>query len=71
MAIITSYRTATADELAAEMDRRGAVIEALEAERDRYRDALEEIDAVGVDFGHFETAARTMQECARKALFPA
>jgi hypothetical protein len=38
---------------------------------DSYREALESIDAVGVDFGHFETAARTMQEIARKALFPA
>lgn len=37
---------------------------------DTYREALESIDAVGVDFGHFETAARTMQEIARKALFP-
>lgn len=36
---------------------------------DIYREALESIDAVGVDFGHFETAARTMQEICRKALF--
>ena len=34
----------------------------------KYVDALESIDAVAVDFGHFETAARTMQEIARKAL---
>lgn len=70
MAIHTTDRAATADETAAEMDRRGAVIEALAAERDRYRDALEAIDAEGVDFGYFEAAARSMQERARKALFP-
>ncbi|TIT24444.1 MAG: hypothetical protein E5W70_03830 [Mesorhizobium sp.] len=34
----------------------------------KYLDALESIDAVAVDFGHFESAARTMQEIARKAL---
>lgn len=70
MTIVTHQRPASADEIAAEMDRRGKVIEALEAERDRYRDALEAIDATGVDFGYFEEAARAMQECARKALFP-
>lgn len=37
---------------------------------DTYRGALESIDAVAVDFGHFETAARTMHEIARRALFP-
>lgn len=71
MSTIETSRKASVDEIAAEMDRRGAVIEALEAERDRYREALESIDAVGVDFGHFEAAARTMQEIARKTLFPA
>jgi hypothetical protein len=71
MAIVTQQRTASADEIAAEMDRRGSVIEALEAERDRYRDALEAIDAEGVDFGYFEAAARSMQERARQALYPA
>lgn len=34
----------------------------------KYLDALESIDAVGVDFGHFETAARTMKEIAQKAI---
>ncbi len=34
-----------------------------------YREALESIDAVGVDFGHVEDAARTMQEHARTALY--
>jgi len=34
----------------------------------KYLDALESIDAVAVDFGHFESAARTMQEIARKAI---
>ena len=34
-----------------------------------YREALESIDAVGVDFGHFEDAARTMHEHARTALY--
>ena len=32
------------------------------------REALESIDAVGCDFGHFEAAARTMQEIARETL---
>lgn len=64
-------RRASNDEIAAEMDRRGGVIEQLEAERGRYLGALRDIDAVGVDFGHFEAAARTMQEIARKVLFPA
>jgi hypothetical protein len=30
--------------------------------------ALADIDSVGVDFGHYESAARTMQEHAQKAL---
>ncbi len=34
----------------------------------KYLEALEDIDAVGVDFGHFEAAARTMQGIARNAL---
>ncbi len=67
--IITHDRRATTDEIVAEMDRRGLVIEVLEAERDRYLEALRNIDSVGVDFGYFEDAARTMQEMARKALF--
>lgn len=97
MAALTATRQASLDEIVAEMDRRGKVIEQLEAEkaadlirlnedaqvmveaaakitslradRNRFRDALMNIDAVAVDFGHFETAARTMQEHARKALF--
>ena len=68
MATTTIERKATIDEIAAEMDRRGTVIEALEAERDRYLDALNSIDAVAIDFGHFESAARTMREIAQKAL---
>lgn len=63
-----TIRQASTSEIAAEMDRRGALIESLEAERDRYLEALESIDAVGVDFGHFEAAARTMQDICRKAL---
>ena len=42
--------------------------ERTKAERDLYEEALCNIDAVGVDFGHFEAAARTMQEHARSAL---
>lgn len=42
--------------------------ERTKAERDLYEEALCNIDAVGVDFGHFEAAARTMQEHARAAL---
>lgn len=34
----------------------------------KYLYALESIDAVAVDFGHFESAARTMQEIASKAI---
>lgn len=68
MPVTHSTREASVDEIAAEMDRRGAVIEKLEAERDRYLEALRDIDAVGVDFGHFESAARTMQAHASKAL---
>lgn len=34
----------------------------------KYLDALESVDAVAVDFGHFESAARTMQQIARKAI---
>ena len=68
--IITHDRRATTDEIVAEMDRRGLVIEVLEAERDRYLEALRSnIDSVGVGFGYFEDAARAMQEMARKALF--
>lgn len=67
--IITHDRRATTDEIVAEMDRRGLVIEVLEAERDRYLEALRNIDSVGVDFGYFEDAARAMQEMARKAIF--
>lgn len=68
MPIVTTTRTASAKETAAEMDRRGSVIERLEAERDLYLEALRDIDSVGVDFGHFEAAARTMQEHARTAI---
>ena len=68
MSISTFERNATIAEMAVEMDRRGAVIEKLEAERDLYLEALRDIDSVGVDFGHFEAAARTMQEHARSAL---
>lgn len=70
MSVTHSTRRASEDEFAAEMDRRGSVIEALENERDRYLEALRDIDAVGADFGHYEAAARTMQEHARKALTP-
>jgi len=68
MSISTFERNATIAEMAVEMDRRGAVIEKIEAERDLYLETLRDIDAVGVDFGHFEAAARTMQEHARSAL---
>ena len=43
-------------------------VRALRKEQKGMMDALESIDAVGVDFGHFESAARTMQEIARKAI---
>lgn len=69
MPTIHTTRQTSVDEIAAEMDRRGTVIEAVEAERDRYLEALKAIDAVGVDFGYFESAARTMQEIARDELF--
>lgn len=68
MSVSTHTRNASINEIAAELDRRGAVIEALEAERNAYRDALENIDSVAVDFGFYESAALTMQDHARKAL---
>ena len=43
-------------------------IERLEAQRDALLEALRDIDAVAVDFGHYESAARTMKEIAGKAL---
>ena len=69
MTIITTTRRATHAETAAEMDRRGDVIDRLQAECARLNDALRDIDAVAVDFGHFESAARTMQDIARKAIY--
>lgn len=68
MSIVTATRPASIDEIAAEMDRRGKAIESLEAQRDALLDALRDIDAVAVDFGHHESAARTMKEIAEKAL---
>lgn len=40
MSVVTSTRRATYDEVVREMDRRGAVIEALEGEVERLRNAL-------------------------------
>lgn len=68
MSIVNLSRPAKTDEIVAELDRRGSVIEALETERDHYKDALEDIDSIAVDFGFYESAARTMQEHARTAL---
>lgn len=68
MSIVTTTRPASTDEIAAEMDRRGRAIESLEAQRDALLDALRDIDAVAVDFGHYENAARTMKEIAGKAI---
>lgn len=68
MSTIHSKRTASVDEIAAEMDRRGAVIETLEAKVQRLEMALEEIDAVAVDFGYFESAARTMKAIVTRVL---
>jgi hypothetical protein len=68
MSITTYSRKASVDEISAEMDRRGAVIKSLEAERDGYLEALRDIDAVGVDFGHYEDAARTMKTIARDVI---
>jgi len=68
MSISTFERVATIAEMAVEIDRRGAAIERLEAKIEELEDALHSIDAVAVDFGHFEDAARTMQDIARKTL---
>lgn len=68
MSITTIERRASTDEIVAEMDRRGAVIKNLEKERDRLLDALRNIDAVPIDFGHMESAARSMKEIATKAI---
>lgn len=61
-------RPASTGEFVAELERRGKAIESLEAQRDALLDALHSIDAVAVDFGHYESAARTMKEIAGKAL---
>lgn len=68
MSIITVTQQASAGEIIAEMDRRGDVMGRLQFEVDRLTDALESIDAVACDFGHYETAARTMKEIATEAL---
>lgn len=68
MSVVTVSRKASVDEVAAEMDRRGRAIEKLEAQRDALLDALRDIDAVAVDYGHYESAARTMKEIAGKAV---
>lgn len=68
MSIITATRPATFAETASEMGRRGSVIKRLESERAALLDALRDIDAVAVDYGHYESAARTMKEIAAKAL---
>lgn len=44
-------------------------LETLEAKAQRLEEALEQIDAVALDFGYFESAARTMKEIAEKALY--
>lgn len=68
MPISTFERAASVSEMAVEIDRRGAAIERLEAKIEALEDALYSIDAVAVDFGHYEDAARTMQDIARKAI---
>lgn len=68
MTIVSTTRRAASDEIVREMDRRGDVIEKLEARIERLQEALIDIDAVACDFGHFETAARTMKEIAARAL---
>ncbi len=67
MAVFTSTRKITFDEAIAEMDRRGRVIEDLERKLKIAVDAFLDIDAVGCDFGHYENAARTMKDIAKKA----
>lgn len=71
MTIISHHRRATVTEIAAEMDRRGDVIEQIEADRDRMRAALElfvkQWNACGPnsDFGrHFSN----VRDAARDAL---
>jgi hypothetical protein len=66
MPIITTNRTATTDEIAAEMDRRGRVIEALEAENERLREALKEIEAFGPGITHGRAVG--VRSIARAAL---
>ncbi len=46
MSITTFQRNASIVEMAVEMDRRGAVIEKLEAENDRLREALKTINRI-------------------------
>lgn len=63
------------DRLNAALGEEGPSLETLDAVQDaineiaKLREALQNIDAVGVDHGYYERAARTMQETAREALF--
>lgn len=67
MSIFTSSRKITFNEAIDEMDRRGRVIEDLERKIARADEAFRSIGAVACDFGHYESAARTMKEIANKA----
>ena len=44
-----------------------ARLEAAEAKLDKVREALENVDAVAIDYGHLESAARTMKDIAARA----
>ena len=44
-----------------------ARVEAAEAKLAKAREGLESIDAVAIDYGHLESAARTMKELAARA----
>ena len=55
-------------DLADQLREAADLIEAAYAENTRLREALENIQHVGIDFGYYESAARTMQSYALKAL---
>lgn len=73
MSISTFERNATIAEMAVEMDRRGAVIERLEAENERLREALavaeDALDGIAQHPGpHADEGAGIRAEDAREAL---
>ena len=72
MATLSVTRTSSFDEVVAEMDRRGAVIERLEAENERLQGALSEIASAWTAHGYSDAmdAIQCMKDAAKAALKP-